>query len=251
MEHILIVEDEQELRNSLEQILELAGYTVSLAENGRVGYERIMDETPDLVLCDVNMPQMDGFEMLGAINQRMDEEVLPIFLFLTARVELDDIRHGLKLGADDYIVKPFDHKELLDTIRLRIDRRKQLVDSGKRLSANDSIAKKFNKLALPCEDGLEVYEFDAIVKCEADRAYCSFHLISGKKVLVSKPMKEFEQLLLDRHFIKIHKSTIVNINCITKYVRGKGGYLVLSDGSHADVSFRKREEVSQMLRENL
>ena len=131
MEKLLIVEDEQDLREALQSILELAGYEVLTAKNGKDGYDAIMTHLPDLVLCDVNMPELDGFELLSAINQRLSEEIVPPFIFLTAKVTKNDVRRGMNLGADDYIVKPFEYTEVLTAIRLRLDKRKKLLKNGK------------------------------------------------------------------------------------------------------------------------
>lgn len=248
MEYLLIIEDDVNIRESLEEIFELAGYTVASAKNGKEGYDMILEETPDLVICDVSMPELNGFELLAAINQRMKDDVIPPFLFLTAKVEPQDVRHGMNLGADDYILKPFDHTELLSNIRLRLDKRKKLVESGdKVLPKIDKF--KFDKLAIPNEEGLVLVSYDQIVRCQADRAYCTFHLANGKSILVSKSMKEFEDLLLAQNFMKVHKSTIVNISYAEKYIRGKGGQLLMSDGAMVQVSIRKKDELMQLLRQ--
>ena len=86
MEQLLIVEDDKNIRDTLKDILELSGYQVATANNGKEGYHAIIENRPDLVLCDVNMPELDGFELLGAINQRLKDEIIPPFLFLTAKV---------------------------------------------------------------------------------------------------------------------------------------------------------------------
>ncbi len=248
MEKILIVEDEMNIRESLGEIFNLAGYQVELASNGKEGYESIMNEKPDLVICDVSMPELDGFELLGAINQRMKDEVVPPFLFLTAKVEPQDIRQGMSLGADDYILKPFDHTHLLEVVRMRLEKRKKLLEKSQGTVSNQQEFKGFNKLALPNEEGLILVPFDDIIKCQADRAYCHFHLNSGKTILVSKSMKEFEDILMANNFIKVHKSSIVNINYADKYLRGKGGQLLMSDGSIVPVSVRKKEELMRILK---
>ena len=206
MEKILIVEDEQGIRDTLQEILELAGYEVLIAFNGKIGYDVILENQPDLVLCDVNMPELGGFELLEAVNQRFKDAVIPPFLFLTAKVEAESLRYGMSLGADDYIFKPFSASDILKTVRLRLDRRNQLLDqrSG---SKTESVIADANKLALPCNDGLELISFDKIIKCQADRAYCNFYLADKRKILVSKPMKDFEEVLSSKNFLKVHKST--------------------------------------------
>ena len=247
MEYILIVEDDTNIRESLQEIFELSGYKVSTAANGRIGYDSIMENCPDLVICDVDMPELDGFELLQAINQRLKDAVIPPFLFLTAKVEPNDLRQGMNLGADDYIFKPFDIKDILRSVRLRLDKRSKLVQNGNlnQISVNNAA---FEKLALPSDEGLILVSFDEIIKCQADRAYCTFHMANGQSFLVSKSMKEFEQLLLDNNFLKVHKSTIVNINYAKKYLRGKGGQLIMSDDSIVYVSVRKKEELMKVLR---
>lgn len=249
-EKILVVEDEKDIRESLVEIFNLAGYEVDSAKDGKEGYNAILEKTPDIVVCDVSMPELDGFELLGAINQRMNNEIIPPFLFLTAKVELKDIRHGMSLGADDYILKPFDHTQLLNIVRMRLDKRKKLLESQTESIEsliNNSI-NTFNKLALPNEEGLTLVPFDEIIKCEADRAYCNFYLKSGKSILVSKSMKEFEETLLAHNFLKVHKSVIVNINFAEKYLRGKGGQLLMIDGSLVPVSIRKKEDLMRILK---
>jgi CheY-like chemotaxis protein len=242
MAQIIVVEDELEIRENLVELLEVAGHQVRTAKNGKEGYEMIENHSPEMVICDVNMPVMNGYELLGALTQSMDLADIPAFLFLSARIESEDITHGLRLGADDYILKPFDHIQLLKAINLRLA--KKNLD----LRAIASNFDGFRKLALPCDDGLDIVGFEEIVMCQAERAYCSVYKNDGKRVLVSKPMKYFEPALIAQGFIKVHKSTIVNPMHILKYVRGKGGYLVMTSGVKADVAASKKAHIESMLR---
>jgi two-component system LytT family response regulator len=246
MNTILVIEDEQNIRETLVDILSLSGYEVFSACNGKEGYDKILQEKPDLVLCDVNMPELDGFALLEAITNRLSNQVMPAFLFLTARVETKEIRHGMNLGADDYILKPFEHTEVLKVIKLRLEKREKMLGAKSDKSATSS--QQYTKLSIPTEEGLELVPFNDILMCKAERAYCTFFLNKGRKLLVSKPMGEFEEILIAKGFFKVHKSTIVNIDFADKYVRGKGGYLVLSDGSQVVVSTRKKEELMKILK---
>lgn len=247
MEKILIVEDETSIRETLEEIFDLAGYDVASAKDGKEGFQNIIDNTPDIVVCDVNMPEMNGFELLGAINERMKDQIIPPFLFLTAKVEPGDIRKGMGLGADDYILKPFDHIELLNAVRMRLEKRKKIMgNQGDELPMNTGI--HLDKLAIPSESGLQMIPFSELIYCEAERAYCRFHLASKKTILVSKSMKEFEEVLIRHNFLKVHKSNIVNIQHIEKYLRGSGGQLLMTDGSIVPVSIRKKDHLMKVLR---
>jgi two-component system LytT family response regulator len=246
MEKILIVEDEQDIRETLQEVLEFYGYTVLTACNGKIGYDVIVENQPDLVLCDVNMPELGGFELLEAVNQRFKDEIIPPFLFLTAKTEVENLRYGMSLGADDYIFKPFASSDILKAVRLRLDRRNKLL--GSTVKKTEALITDMNKLALPSSNGLELISFDKIINCQADRAYCNFYLTDNRKILVCKPMKDFEEILTSKNFLKVHKSTIVNIKHIEKYVRGKAGYLLMSDGSMVNVSVRKKEELLNLLK---
>lgn len=253
---ILVIEDEPGLRMTLADLLEINGYLVSTAKDGLDGFNAIIDCNPHLVICDINMPKMNGYEVLSSINKRMSEELMPAFLFLTARVQLEDIKQGLKLGADDYILKPFVSTDLLASIEMRLKKRRALINYS--TETKDTSEAHFQpqkssgneKIGIPVGEGIRYVKLADVVKCEADRAYCNFYLRDGEKILVSKPMKEFENELERAGFMRVHKSFIVNMNCVDTYVRGKGGYLVLVDGSNVAVSARKKEAVLLALQAN-
>ena len=120
---ILIVEDNHDVRENLSEILALSGYHTITAVNGKQGVERALAEIPDLILCDIMMPELDGYGVLRILSKNPLTENIP-FIFLSAKTELLDIRKGMTLGADDYITKPFDDVELLDTIEIRLSKKK-------------------------------------------------------------------------------------------------------------------------------
>lgn len=247
MEKIAVIEDEKNIRETIQEILEFSGYKVVCAENGKLGVDLILKEKPDLVLCDINMPEIDGMTVLNMIQQRLENEVMPTFLFLTAKVETTEIRRGMDLGADDYLLKPFNPVEILKTIELRLNKRKKILAQLKQ-HAKKEHSFHSEKLSIPSEDGYELVNFSDIILCSADRAYCKFTLEDGQKILVSKPMKEFEEDLLDQGFFKVHKSSIVNLKYVNKYIRGKGGLLVMKNGMQVAVSSRKKAELLELLK---
>ena len=128
MKKILVIEDNTEVRENLCEILELAGYDVVSAENGKLGIDKAKTSDPDLIICDVMMPQLDGFGVLKILNRDPKTFDIP-FIFLTARVEKGDIRKGMGLGADDYITKPFDDTELLDAVEMRLKKSERLKEA--------------------------------------------------------------------------------------------------------------------------
>jgi DNA-binding response OmpR family regulator len=116
MNKILIIEDEVDLRDTIAAILTISDFDVCTAHDGKSGIDMVMKEKPDLIICDVNMPTMSGFDVLIELKKKFTDDTMPIFLFLTASVQEDDIAKGMKLGANDYIMKPFDVDSLLGSI---------------------------------------------------------------------------------------------------------------------------------------
>src|SRR5215831_8040256 len=124
MKKILVIEDEPEMRRNMITLLRYKHYEPIAAENGRVGVETARRETPDLILCDIMMPELDGYGVLRMLQA--DAKLAPIpFIFLTAKGEMDDLRSGMNLGADDYLIKPVGNKDLVDTIEARLQRSAQ------------------------------------------------------------------------------------------------------------------------------
>jgi len=119
MNKILVIEDEKNIRETIQEILELNNFKVSAAENGLIGVAKALQFKPDLIICDVMMPEMDGFETLRNIRLISEIKNIP-FVFLTAKTERRDFREGMNLGADDFLNKPFNTQELLKVIELRI-----------------------------------------------------------------------------------------------------------------------------------
>lgn len=122
---ILVIEDNTEVRENLCEILELDSYEVVSAINGKVGIEKAISEMPDLIICDVMMPELDGFGVLKILNKNPKLNHIPL-IFLTAKAEKSDLRKGMGLGADDYITKPFDDVELLDAIEMRLKKAERI-----------------------------------------------------------------------------------------------------------------------------
>ena len=118
-QHILLIEDNNDIRENTAEILELANYKVTTAENGKIGVEKALSEKPDLIICDIMMPVLDGYGVLHLLNKNNELASVP-FIFLTAKSERSDLRKGMEMGADDYITKPFTDIELLNAIDSRM-----------------------------------------------------------------------------------------------------------------------------------
>jgi DNA-binding response OmpR family regulator len=119
MRKLLVIDDHDDIRENIAEILCLAGYDAQTAENGKKGVEKALKENPDLVICDIMMPELDGYGVLHLLRKNSSTENTP-FIFLTARTERGDFRKGMEMGADDYITKPFDDIELLNAVEIRL-----------------------------------------------------------------------------------------------------------------------------------
>ena len=129
MEKILLIEDNEALRDNTAEILGLANYEVFTAENGKVGVEMAMANPPDLIICDIMMPVLDGYGVFQIISKNLELQHIP-FIFLSAKSERNDLRKGMEMGADDYITKPFSDSELINAIRARLKKIKLLKAQG-------------------------------------------------------------------------------------------------------------------------
>jgi len=121
MKKILVIEDNPDMRDNTTEILDLANYVVISAENGKIGVEKAKKENPDLIICDIMMPDLDGYGVLHILSNDPKTAGVP-FIFLTAKAEKSDLRKGMNLGADDYLIKPYDKMELLNAIETRLKR---------------------------------------------------------------------------------------------------------------------------------
>jgi CRP-like cAMP-binding protein/CheY-like chemotaxis protein len=129
MKHILLIEDNQDIRETTAEILELANYKITAAADGKLGVEAALQDKPDLVICDIMMPVLDGYGVLHIFNQNDDLRAIP-FIFLTAKTDRTDIRKGMDMGADDYLTKPFHEIELLNAIESRLKRADVMKKEG-------------------------------------------------------------------------------------------------------------------------
>lgn len=184
MKKILVIEDNIEVRENLAEILELSGYDVLTAEDGTVGVELAVTNLPDLILCDVMMPKLDGFGVLNILSKRVETADIP-FVFLTAKAEKSDFRRGMNLGADDYITKPFYKDELLAVVEMRLSKsekiRKRFDKTEQGLSAFINEAKGYEELKkLSNERKVKTYKRREMLFEESDYPRYLYFIKSGK-----------------------------------------------------------------------
>lgn len=184
MKKILLIEDNAELRENTTEILELAGYKVTAAENGKIGVDHAVKELPDLIICDIMMPVLDGYGVIHLLNNNEETRNIP-FIFLTAKSEKTDFRKGMEMGADDYITKPFDDIELLKAVEVRLKKHEMLRSEF----SNDVQGVNEFMHAVQETTGIELtsdlnevhhYKKRQTLYSEGKRPFYIFYVISGK-----------------------------------------------------------------------
>ena len=235
----IIVEDEGRSADVLKSLVEkycLQLEIVGLAQSVAGAVEIIKSERPDLVFLDVELPDGTGFKVIESFAPDLFEVI-----FVTA-YEHYAIK-AIKASALDYLLKPVDIDELVDAVN-KVRNEKDIPGNEKRKEALLNNANQKNphkqKIALPTMEGLIFVLQEDIIFCEAQGNYTNFYLRSGEKVLVSKLLNYFEEILDVEQFCRTHQSYLVNTFHIQKYVKGRGGHLVMSDGSNVEVSARMK-----------
>lgn len=215
---------------------------VSVCNNGVDGLSAIHRLKPDLVFLDVEMPRMNGFEMLEQLPS------INFHLIFTTGYDQYALK-AIRFSAIDYLLKPIDRQELqtaVEKVRERfqipVPQQLEILMQNLKLPSNP-----INKIALPTIEGLQMIPIDSIISCEADDNYTLLLLKNRKKLLVTRSLKEIEESLNQHLFIRVHRSFIVNLNEIEKYIKGDGGYLVMSDGTSIDVARNKKEMLLKKL----
>lgn len=239
---IVIVDDEESGRETLRNFLNKYSNGVEIvaeADGVASGIGQIVLHKPDLVFLDVQMQDGTGFDLLSGLSERKFQVV-----FVTSFDQY--ALQAFRFSAADYLLKPVDPDQLTEAVeKVRQNIEKKEITS--KLDVLVSNINRLEKIALPAIDGIRFVSIDEVVRCESDDNYTHFFLISGEKILVSKTLKEYETMLEGLRFCRVHKSHLVNLKFVARYVPGDGGYLILEDGSHVDVSRRKKETLLEML----
>ncbi|GAA4829828.1 response regulator [Algivirga pacifica] len=246
MKRILLIEDNTEVRENIAEILELSNYEVITAENGKVGVEKARAEKPDLIICDIMMPELDGYGVLYALSKEPSTASIP-FIFLTAKAEKADFRKGMSHGADDYLTKPFDDLELLEAIEGR-------------LKKNDILKKEYDK----SKEGLDNFMNDArssnsLESLSKDRKTRSY---KKKSVLFYEGDMPNALLYVNKGKVKTFKTNEDGKEFITG-IHGPGSFLgyisLLKDIAYietatalegCEVSIIPKQDLSSLLYEN-
>jgi two-component system, LytTR family, response regulator len=238
----VLVDDESRLLSSLQTMLKKNCPQLDVVAVCRSADEaliKIKETDPELVFLDIAMPGKDGFALLNEIG-----DIRFRIIFVSAH-DAYSLR-AFKFSTVDYLLKPVDEDELVaavkkaeQTIFQEQTLRKSIEALMHNLKPQTNTQEK--KLCLVTLTGFHVVSLTDIIYCEAEGPYTNFHLLDNKKVCVSRPLVDFELLLIDDNFLRVHKSFLINLHHTREYRRGEGGVVILSNGAEIDVSRRKKD----------
>ncbi len=245
MTKILIIDSEKNTKETIAGIID--GYCKGFTIEGSAGTLKqgmilIQKTQPDLLILNILLKDGSGFELLNKIEERAFEVV-----FMADN--RDFAYKAIKYNALDYILKPLDEKELIEALLKAAEKRKQENSRYLLRSFLSNFAgQKPNgkKIVLKTTDDIHIVEVSKIIRCESDGSYTKVHLSGKSQIIVSKNLKEFEELLADFGLLRIHHSHLVNINHIERFHKRSGGLIVMSDGSEIPVSVRKKENLIEL-----
>jgi len=242
----IIIDDIEQARITLKKDLQVYAKDIEVIgeANGVVGGAKLLKSVkPDILFLDIQMQDGSGFDLLDILK-----EINFKIIFITA-----SDAHAIKAfryAAIDYLLKPVDPDELISALKKY--REHKINENEKYQLLNDSLknhTKPHERLALHTQDKIHIVNISEIIRCESSVNYTEFYFNSGKKLLVTKTLKDFEDLLYDLGFYRVHQSHLVNTKYIKEFVKTDGGYLMMNDGCTVPVSTRKRPEVMKMLEE--
>ena len=237
----IVVDDEILVAQNLDMLLNRYCPDVTIegiAHSAKDAEILIRDKRPDIVFLDVEMPHGNGFDLLKKFDQ-IDFGVIFVTAFDHYAIK------AIKYSAIDYLLKPIDIDELVTAVeKAKVQLKSKSVNQGLNLLLSNLAqpAARLQKLTLPTVDGMMFVSIDDILYCKSDGNYTSFFLINGQNPMVTRQIGTYEDLLPEPLFCRIHRQYIINVNKVSKYIKGRGGYVVMSDGKMIDVSVRKKDD---------
>ncbi|MGZ8518332.1 MAG: response regulator, partial [Chitinophagaceae bacterium] len=200
MKSVLVIDDNTDIRENTAEILDMAGYKTFTAENGKKGVELAIKEKPDLIVCDIMMPELDGYGVLHLLRKNPETQSIP-FIFLTAKTERTDLRKGMEMGADDYITKPFEDIELLNAIEVRL--KKAAIFDQKYSMSSEGISQFLKDVRdtgildkLAEQYSIETYSKKQTLYQESKRPRFLYFLVKGK-VKASRMHEDGKEYITD------------------------------------------------------
>lgn len=213
---------------------------VGMADSVLHGVELVNSLQPDLVFLDVEMPVHNGFQLFDHFKE-------PQFQVIFTTAFQKYAIQAFKFSAIDYLLKPIDLEDLRSALAKVRERKESDLSKEKLKTLRENLNNVCKRLALPTSDGYYFVELKDIIRCQSENNYTYFHLISGKKILVSKTLKVFSKILEEHNFFRISRADLVNLNHVERYGRQKSPSVTLSDNTVLNVSVRRKDDFLKVI----
>jgi len=246
----ILIDDDINLRNGMKALLERTAPEIQIigeADSVETGVVLMKKTQPQVVFLDIHLGDGSGFDILEEVSKSL--KINSQIVFITAHEQY--AIKAFRFSALDFLLKPVDPEELEKVI----EKVKSIVHKNDSVAHIDllleNIRKKvdnFKRIALSNADGVHLFEISDIIRCESLDNYTKFYIKNNKPILISKTLKEYEELLAEHGFERIHQSHLINLNYLKSYIKKDGGYVIMADETHLPISHRKKERLQEILR---
>jgi two-component system LytT family response regulator len=249
----LLIDDDDNLRAGMKSLLSRYAPEIAImgeADSVKTGTELLLKTEPQVVFLDIHLGDGSGFDLLEEVNKRgkLNSQIV----FITAHEQY--AIKAFRFSALDFLLKPVDPDELEKVI----SKIKNVLVKSESVAHIDllleNIRKKvdnFKRIALSTADGIHLFEISDIIRCESEDNYTKFYIKNNKPVMISKTLKEYEDLLTEHGFERIHQSHLINLAYLKSYIKKDGGYVVMADNSNLPISQRKKERLQELIGKQL
>lgn len=246
----LLIDDDSNLRNGMKSLLSRYAPEINIigeADSVETGTTLLLQNPPQVVFLDIHLGDGSGFDLLEEVNKR--GKINSQIIFITAHEQY--AIKAFRFSALDFLLKPVDPDELEKVI----GKLKQVIDKNDSVAHIDllleNIRKKvdnFKRIALSNSDGIHLFDISDIIRCESEDNYTKFYIKNSKPILISKTLKEYEDLLTEHGFERIHQSHLINLAYLKSYIKKDGGYVIMADNSNLPISQRKKDRLQELLK---
>ncbi|MGL2966906.1 LytR/AlgR family response regulator transcription factor [Flavobacterium sp. XGLA_31] len=245
----VLIDDDENLRNGMKSLLARYAPEINIvgeADSVESGTTLLLQNQPQVVFLDIHLGDGSGFDLLEEVNKKgkLNSQIV----FITAHEQY--AIKAFRFSALDFLLKPVDPDELSKVI----GKIKNVLDKNDSVAHIDllleNIRKKvdnFKRIALSTADGIHLFDVSDIIRCESEDNYTKFYIKNNKPVLISKTLKEYEDLLTEHGFERIHQSHLINLSYLKSYIKKDGGYVIMADNSNLPISQRKKERLQEIL----
>jgi two-component system, LytTR family, response regulator len=247
----LLIDDDANLRAGMRQLLLRYAPNIKVigeADSVRTGVETINQLNPEVLFLDIQLTDGTGFDLLEQLASK-NGKITSQVVFITAHEQY--AIKAFRFSALDFLLKPVDPEELQKVISKINDVLSKSENYAHIDLLLENIRKKvdnFKRIALSTADGIHLFEISDIIRCESEDNYTKFYIKNNKPILISKTLKEYEELLTEHGFERIHQSHLINLAYLKSYIKKDGGYVVMADNSNLPISQRKKERLQELLK---